>query len=201
MQLTTKDTSVTVELSAACFDKPFNEVLVHQAVVAHMAGGRAGTRSQKTRAEVSGGGLKPFRQKGTGRARAGSIRSPLWRGGGKVFAASTRDFSQKINRKMYRSALRSILSELFRQQRIHLLEHFVVSSGRTRDAVQSLGDLLGERLLIIVDDMDENTQRAVRNLPYVHMISAAQINPTSLVAADRVLLTASAVQKIEGWLV
>lgn len=200
MQLTTTDTQVVVDLPPACFDKSFNETLVHQSVVAHLAGARAGTKAQKTRSDVSGGGAKPFKQKGSGRARAGSIRSPLWRGGGKIFAATPRDFSQKLNRKMYRAALRSIFSELFRQERISLVGAFAVPSGKTRDAVVALGDLPRGRLLVIMDEIDEMTARSLRNIPRVDLISVSQVNPAILVAADRVLLAAGAVPKLEEWL-
>jgi large subunit ribosomal protein L4 len=201
MQLTTTDTNVVVDLPPSCFDKAFNETLVHQSVVAHLAGARSGTKAQKTRSAVSGGGAKPFKQKGSGRARAGSIRSPLWRGGGKIFAATPRDFSQKLNRKMYRAALRAILSELLRQERISLVGSFSVPSGRTQDAIATLGELPSRgRLLIIMDELDEMTMRSVRNIPRVDLIGVSQVNPANLVAADRVLLASGAVSKLEEWL-
>jgi large subunit ribosomal protein L4 len=200
MQLTTTDTNVVVDLPPSCFDKAFNETLVHQSVVAHLAGARSGTKAQKTRSAVSGGGAKPFKQKGSGRARAGSIRSPLWRGGGKIFAATPRDFSQKLNRKMYRAALRAILSELLRQDRISLVGSFSVPSGRTQDAIATLGELPSGRLLIIMDELDEMTMRSVRNIPRVDLIGVSQVNPANLVAADRVLLVSGAVSKLEEWL-
>lgn len=200
MQLTTIDTKAEVALAASCFDQPFNETLVHQGVVAQLAGARAGTRAQKGRSDVSGGGIKPFRQKGSGRARAGTIRSPLWRGGGKVFAAANRDFGQKINRKMYRAALKSILSELLRQDRISLVESFEVPTGRTRDAVAALSGFTSGRLLIVMESIDEMTARSVRNIPGVEVIAVGQINPANLVGADRVLLATGAIAKIEEWL-
>ncbi len=197
MQITTADTAAAVELSAACFEREFNEALVHQSVVAYLAGGRAGTRAQKGRAEVSGGGIKPFKQKGTGRARAGTIRSPLWRGGGKVFAAQTRDFSQKLNRKMYRAAMTSILSELVRQDRLKVVERFFVESGKTRDAVAALQQLGLKSGLIVVGKADANTWLALRNVPHITIVTAAEINPVALVAAETVVMTADAVQRIE----
>ena len=200
MQVTTTDTSASVELSAACFERDFNESLVHQSVVAHLAGARSGTRAQKGRSDVSGGGIKPFRQKGTGRARAGTIRSPLWRGGGKVFAASTRDFSQKINRKMYRAAVASILSELLRQDRLRIVENFAVESGKTRDAAAVLQKLGLESGLIVTDSLNVTTWQAVRNLPHVQVVTAADINPAILVAAETVVMTTDAVKRVEEWL-
>jgi large subunit ribosomal protein L4 len=200
MQVNTTDTAAAVELSAACFERDFNEALVHQSVVAHLAGARAGTRAQKGRSEVSGGGIKPFRQKGTGRARAGTIRSPLWRGGGKVFAASTRDFSQKMNRKMYRAAMASILSELLRQDRLRVVESFAVESGKTRDAVAALRQLGMETGLIVVGDADASTRQALRNVPHINIVTAAEINPVVLVAAETVVMTTDAVKRVEEWL-
>jgi large subunit ribosomal protein L4 len=200
MQVTTADTAAAIELSAACFERDFNESLVHQSVVAHLAGARAGTRAQKGRTQVSGGGIKPFRQKGTGRARAGTIRSPLWRGGGKVFAAQTRDFSQKLNRKMYRAAMASILSELLRQDRLKVVESFAVASGKTRDAVAALAGLGLERGLVVVSEIDAGTLLALRNIPHIEIVTAAEINPVVLVAAETVVMTAEAVKRVEEWL-
>jgi large subunit ribosomal protein L4 len=200
MQVTTADTAAAIELSAACFERDFNESLVHQSVVAHLAGARAGTRAQKGRTQVSGGGIKPFRQKGTGRARAGTIRSPLWRGGGKVFAAQTRDFSQKLNRKMYRAAMASILSELLRQDRLKVVESFAVASGKTRDAVAALAGLGLERGLVVVSEIDAGTLLALRNIPHIEIVTAAEINPVVLVAAETVVMTADAVKRVEEWL-
>jgi large subunit ribosomal protein L4 len=200
MQVTTADTAAAIELSAACFERDFNESLVHQSVVAHLAGARAGTRAQKGRTQVRGGGIKPFRQKGTGRARAGTIRSPLWRGGGKVFAAQTRDFSQKLNRKMYRAAMASILSELLRQDRLKVVESFAVASGKTRDAIAVLAGLGLERGLVVVSDIDAGTLLALRNIPHIEIVTAAEINPVVLVAAETVVMTAEAVKRVEEWL-
>ena len=200
MQVNTTDTAAAVELAAACFEREFNEALVHQSVVAHLAGARAGTRAQKGRSEVSGGGIKPFRQKGTGRARAGTIRSPLWRGGGKVFAASTRDFSQKMNRKMYRAAMASILSELLRQDRLRIVEAFSVESGKTRDAVAALRELGLASGVIVVAETDASTWQALRNVPHINIVTAAEINPVVLVGAETVVMTTDAVKRVEEWL-
>lgn len=200
MQVNTTDTAAPVELSAACFERDFNEALVHQSVVAYLAGARSGTRAQKGRSDVRGGGIKPFRQKGTGRARAGTIRSPLWRGGGKVFAASTRDFSQKMNRKMYRVAMASILSELLRQDRLRIVENFVVESGKTRDAAAALEKLGMQSGLVVTGDVDAATRQALRNLPRIDTVTAAEINPGVLVAAETVLMTTDAVKRVEEWL-
>src|SRR5690554_1862909 len=155
--------SGSVEVADSAFGAEFNEPLVHQVVTAFLAGGRAGTKAQKTRAQVRGGGTKPWRQKGTGRARHGSIRSPLWVGGGRAFAARPRNHDQKVNRKMYRGALRSVLSELLRQERLVLVDVFTVGAPRTKEAVQKLGELGVERGLIVVEGFDRNLWLAVRN--------------------------------------
>lgn len=200
MQVNTTDTATAVELSPACFERDFNESLVHQSVVAHLAGARSGTRAQKGRSEVSGGGIKPFRQKGTGRARAGTIRSPLWRGGGKVFPAGTRDFGQKVNRKMYRAAIAAILSELLRQDRLKIVEAFAVESGRTRDAVAALSALGLESGVIVTAESDASTWQALRNLRNIDIVAAAELNPVVLVGAETVVMTTGAVKHIEEWL-
>lgn len=200
MQVTTADTGASVELSTTCFERDFNEPLVHQSVVAHLAGARSGTRAQKTRAQVSGGGIKPFRQKGTGRARAGTIRSPLWTGGGKVFAARTQDFSQKLNKKMYRGAMASILSELLRQDRLKVVAGFSVDSGKTRDGIAKLGELGLERGLVVLAEDDAMTERALGNVPHVDVIGVSGVNPANLVGADTVVITEGAIRKLEEWL-
>lgn len=200
MQVTTADTGASVELSPACFERDFNESLVHQSVVAYLAGERSGTRAQKTRSDVSGGGIKPFRQKGTGRARAGTIRSPLWTGGGKVFAARPRDFSQKLNKKMYRAALRSILSELLRQERVVVVSTFAVESGKTRDGVARLRDLGLDKALVVLEEEDAMTERAMRNIPHVEVVDLRGVNPVNLVGAEKVVVTEGAIRKIEEWL-
>lgn len=200
MQVTTADTGASVELSPVCFERDFNESLVHQSVVAFLAGQRQGTRAQKTRSDVSGGGIKPFRQKGTGRARAGTIRSPLWTGGGKVFAARTRDFSQKLNKKMYRAAMASILSELIRQDRLKVVANFAVESGKTRDGVAKLKELGLEKGLVVLAEQDGMTVRALSNVPQIDVVDVAGINPANLVGAEAVVMTEAAIRKVEEWL-
>jgi len=186
-----------VELSEVAFGKEFNEALVHQVVTAYLAGARQGTRAQKNRAEVSGGGKKPFRQKGTGRARAGSIRSPIWRGGGKAHAAVPQNWEQKVNRKMYRGAMQCILAELVRQERLVLVEDIAVTSPKTRELVQKLKGLGMDNVLIVTDAVDENLYLAARNLPNVAVIDTAAIDPVSLIGFDRVLMSVPAAKKLE----
>ncbi len=187
----------SVEVSDHAFGAQFNEALVHQVVTAYAAGARAGTRAQKNRSAVSGGGSKPWRQKGSGRARAGTRRSPLWRGGGKVFPASTQNFSQKVNRKMYRSALRSILSELIRQDRIVVLDEFDVSEPKTKMLVQRLDGIGAREALIVHESPSDNLWLAARNLPGVYVIDAATVDPVSLVSSEKVLCTVKALKVLE----
>ena len=189
-----------INVSEATFGRDFSEALVHQVVTAYLAGGRAGTKAQKTRSDVRGGGRKPWKQKGTGRARAGTIRSPLWRGGGRTFAARPRDHSQKVNRKMYRGALQAILSELVRQDRLVVLDKFDLSSPKTSELRAKLADLGFEKGLIITAQVDGNLFLATRNVPNVHALDVAGLDPVSLVAADKVVMTVDAVKKIEEWL-
>lgn len=186
-----------IELSEVAFGKEFNEALVHQVVTAYLAGGRQGTRAQKTRAEVSGGGKKPFKQKGTGRARAGSIRSPLWRGGGKIFAAKPQDWAQKVNRKMYRGAMQCILAELVRQYRLVLIEEISVQTPKTKDLVAKLSALGVSNALIVTDAVDENLYLAARNLPHVEVIDTSAVDPVSLIGFDKVLMSVPAAKKLE----
>jgi len=187
----------TVEVADATFGKEFNEALVHQVVTAYLAGGRQGTRAQKNRSDVRGGGKKPWRQKGTGRARAGTIRSPLWRSGGVTFAARPQDFSQKVNRKMYRAAMRSILSELVRQERLVAIEEFSVEAPKTKQVAAKLKELNLEKVLIVTEEVDETLYLAARNLPHVDVVDVAAADPVSLVAFDKVLVTVSALRKFE----
>ena len=189
-----------INVSEATFGRDFSEALVHQVVTAYLAGGRAGTKAQKTRSDVRGGGRKPWKQKGTGRARAGTIRSPLWRGGGRTFAARPRDHSQKVNRKMYRGALQAILSELVRQDRLVVLDKFDLSSPKTSELRAKLADLGFEKGLIITAQVDGNLFLATRNVPNVYALDVAGLDPVSLVAADKVVMTVDAVKKIEEWL-
>lgn len=186
-----------VELSEVAFGKEFNEALVHQVVSAYLAGGRQGTRAQKTRAEVSGGGKKPFKQKGTGRARAGSIRSPLWRGGGKSFAAKPQDWAQKVNRKMYRGAMQCILAELVRQDRLVLVEEFTVGTPKTKELLVKLQSMGVTNALIVTDAVDENLYLAARNLPHVEVIDTSAVDPVSLIGFDKVLMSVPAAKKLE----
>lgn len=187
----------TVEVADATFGKEFNEALVHQVVTAYLAGGRQGTRAQKSRSDVRGGGKKPWRQKGTGRARAGTIRSPLWRSGGVTFAARPQDYTQKVNRKMYRAAMRSILSELVRQERLIAIEEFSVEAPKTKQVAAKLKELNLEKVLIVTEEVDEKLYLAARNLPHVDVVDVAAADPVSLVAFDKVLVTVSALRKFE----
>jgi large subunit ribosomal protein L4 len=191
----------TVAVPDRVFDQPFNEPLVHQIVVAYLAGGRAGTRAQKSRAEVSGGGRKPWRQKGTGRARVGSIRSPLWRGGGVTFAARPQDHSQKVNRKMYRAALRSIFSELRRQERLLVVGDLALAEPKTRLMVARLAELgIQSSALLVTDAPDRNLELSARNLPQVAVREVSRLDPVSLIRFDKVVLTTGAVARVGEWL-
>ena len=187
----------SVDVADAVFGQDFNEALVHQVVVAYMAAARAGTHAQKNRAAVRGGGSKPWRQKGTGRARAGTIRSPIWRGGGKAFAATTGDYSQKVNKKAYRSAIRSILSELVRQGRLLVVEEFAVQAPRTKELVGNLSGLGADNVLIVHHDPDENLYLAARNLNNVDVVDTSIADPVSLLAFDKVLITVAALRQFE----
>lgn len=193
-------TGAQVALSDDVFGHDFNEPLVHQVVTAYLAGARAGTKAQKTRADVAGGGHKPWRQKGTGRARAGTTRGPLWRSGGRAFAARPRDFAQKVNRKMYRSALRSILSELVRQERLLVVDDFLLDSPKTKLAKAALERLGVAAPLIVSDELTDNLFLAARNLPGVGMVEASAIDPVLLVSFDKVVVTQKALAAIEAML-
>jgi large subunit ribosomal protein L4 len=189
-----------INISDNAFSKDFNESLVHQAVVSFMAGSRQGTSKQKTRSEVRGGGKKPYRQKGTGRARAGTIRSPLWRGGGVTFAATPRDYSKKINKKMYRAAIRSIFSELLRQGRLVAIEQPVLEKPKTKEIASFLKEFSLSKVLIITDELDVNLYLSSRNIPNVDIITVREINPVNLLKAQKVAVTAEAFKKIEEWI-
>ncbi|MFK0570024.1 50S ribosomal protein L4 [Endozoicomonas sp.] len=189
-----------VQVSDVTFGTEFNETLVHQAVVAFMAGARQGTKAQKTRSEVSGGGRKPWRQKGSGRARAGTIRSPLWRGGGSTFAAKPQNHAQKLNKKMYRAAMRSILSELVRQERLLVVEQFTVESPKTRLVIAKLNELNLSNVLIVSDEVDQNIYLGSRNIPHVDVRDVQGIDPVSLIAHEKVVMTVSAIKKFEEML-
>ncbi|NOX92903.1 MAG: 50S ribosomal protein L4 [Gammaproteobacteria bacterium] len=189
-----------VELSDGTFARDFNEALIHQVVTAYLAGGRSGTRASKSRSAVRGGGAKPWRQKGTGRARAGTIRSPIWRSGGHTFALTPQDHSQKVNKKMYRSAMRSILSELVRQERVTLVETFSLDAPKTKVLMEKLAALKFESGVIITDTADDNLYLSARNLHKVDVLKASEINPVSLVGSANIIMTVSALQKIEEML-
>lgn len=197
MELTLKDANSALEVSDTTFGREFNEALVHQVVVAFGAGARQGTKAQKTRSEVRGGGKKPWRQKGTGRARAGTIRSPIWVGGGRAFAAKPRDFDQKVNKKMYRGAIRSILSELVRQERLIVVEKFGVEAPKTKELLNALSTYDLNDVLIVTPEVDENLFLASRNLYKVDVRDVQGIDPVSLIAFEKVLITADAVKQLE----
>jgi len=200
MELAIKDTKGVLTVSETTFGRVFNEALVHQVVVAYAAGARQGTRAQKTRAEVTGSGKKPWRQKGTGRARAGSVKSPIWRSGGVTFAAKPQDHSQKVNKKMYRGALKSILSELVRQDRLIVVKEFSVEMPKTRLLLQKLKEMALEDVLIVTKEIADNLLLASRNLYKVDVCDVAGIDPVSLIAFDKVVMTTDAVQQIEEML-
>ncbi|WP_137224558.1 MULTISPECIES: 50S ribosomal protein L4 [Shewanella] len=200
MELVLKDAQSALEVSETTFGRDFNEALVHQVVVAYAANARQGTRAQKTRAEVIGSGKKPWRQKGTGRARAGSVKGPIWRGGGVTFAAKPQDHSQKVNKKMYRGALKSILSELVRQERLVVVESFGVEAPKTKELKAKLKEMQLEDVLIVTAEVDENLFLAARNLYKVDVRDVAGLDPVSLIAFNTVLVTADAVKQIEEML-
>jgi large subunit ribosomal protein L4 len=187
-----------VELADSSFAAAYNEPLIHQVVTAYLAGARAGTKAQKNRAQVRGGGAKPWRQKGTGRARAGTSRSPIWIGGGRTFAARPRDFGQKVNRKMYRGAMRSMLSELIRQERLMITADFSVSAPKTKELKAKLNDLDVKNVLIVVEGFDENLCLAARNLVHVDVLEANSVDPVSLVGHDSIVMTVAAAKLLEG---
>lgn len=191
-----------LNVSEQVFGREYNEALVHQAVVAYLAGGRAGTKRQLSRAEVSGGNTKPWRQKGTGRARAGTTRGPIWRTGGVTFAARPRDFSQKMNRKAYRAAMRSIFSELLRQDRLVVVESLTVDAPKTKQVIKALNDLGVEKgkRLIVTEAMDEALLLGSRNVIELGYRTAGTLDPVSLVDADRVVITQGALKMVEEWL-
>ncbi|MCC1497547.1 50S ribosomal protein L4 [Alcanivorax sp. 1008] len=187
----------TVTVSEVAFGKDFNEPLVHQVVTAYLAGARQGSKAQKTRSDVRGGGKKPWKQKGSGRARAGTIRSPLWRGGGVTFAAVPRDHSQKVNRKMYRGALQCIMAELIRQERLVVVDEFAISEPKTRALLDKLKSLGLSNTLIVTGEVDENLFLSARNLPRVDVRDVNGVDPVSLIAFEKVLITVPALKKLE----
>lgn len=200
MELTLADAKSKLEVADDVFGRDFNEDLVHQAVTAYLAGGRSGTKAQKTRSDVSGGGAKPWRQKGTGRARAGTSRSPIWRSGGVTFAARPRDHSQKLNKKMYRAAIRSIFSELARQERLVVVKEFEVEQPKTRELAGKLAEHSLDSTLIVTHQATKNLYLAARNLHKVDVLEVSGLDPVSLMRYDKVLITADAIKQVEGWL-
>jgi large subunit ribosomal protein L4 len=197
MKIKIQGNGSSVDVADSAFGAEFNEPLVHQVVTAFLAGGRAGTKAQKTRAEVRGGGSKPWQQKGTGRARAGTIRSPIWVGGGKAFAAKPRDHSQKVNRKMYRGALKSVLSELVRQDRLVVTESLAMEAPKTRELAGKLKELGLKSVLIVNEAFDEKVFLSARNLPDVGICDASSIDPVVLMRFEKVLITVPALKLIE----
>jgi large subunit ribosomal protein L4 len=197
MKIKMQGNGSSVDVADSAFGAEFNEPLVHQVVTAFLAGGRAGTQAQKTRAQVRGGGIKPWQQKGTGRARAGTIRSPIWVGGGRTFAAKPRDYSQKVNRKMYRGALRSVLSELVRQDRLVVTESLAMDAPKTRELAAKLKELGLDNVLIVNEAFDEKVFLSARNLPDVGICDASSIDPVVLMRFEKVLITLPALKLIE----
>ena len=190
----------SVSLDDSVFAKEYNESLVHQAVVAYMAAGRSGTKAQKTRSDVSGGGSKPWRQKGTGRARAGTSRGPIWRKGGVTFAARPRDYAQKLNKKMYRAAMCSIFSELVRSDSLIIVDDFGVNDAKTKTMVGQLGKLNAENVLLVGAKEDRSVELSARNIPNCEVLLVSGLNPVSLVAHDKVVITSAAVEMVQEWL-
>ena len=201
MKINVNGGSGSIEIADTAFSVDFNEPLVHQVITAFLSGGRAGTKAQKSRSEASGGGAKPWRQKGTGRARAGTIRSPIWGGGGRTFAAKPRNFSQKINRKMYRGAMRSMLSELIRQNRLFIVKSIDIKNSKTRDLTKILKKHDLESVLIIIENYDENIFLASRNLPNVSVCDVKSMNPVALIRYEKVLVTIKSIKMIEEYLI
>jgi large subunit ribosomal protein L4 len=197
VQLKNAQPASEIQLSDAAFGRVYNEALVHQVVTAYMAAGRAGTKAQKTRAEVRGGGKKPWSQKGTGQARAGSIRSPIWVGGGRAFAAKPRDFSQKVNRKMYRAAMQTMVSQLVRQDRLVAVESIELTAPRTKLLISKLAEFGLTRALILVEAYEEKLFLAARNVPHVEVMAVAALDPLSLVKHDKVVATVGALKLLD----
>ncbi len=198
LEIHNQKTGITVHKDL--FGAEFNEPLIHQVVTAYLSGGRAGTSAQKTRSQVRGGGKKPWKQKGSGRARAGTIRSPLWRGGGKVFAAVTQDYSQKLNKKMYRAAMRSIFGELVRQERLIVVKDLAVEQPKTKVLLKQLDEMGVSRGLLVTEGVNQNLILAARNLHQVNVCGVAELNPVALVGSDKVVMTVDAIKKVEEWL-
>lgn len=197
MDISIHNSSEKVSVSDAAFSAEFNETLVHQLVVSFMSASRAGTKAQKTRSEVRGGGAKPFRQKGTGRARAGTIRSPLWRSGGVTFAANPRDYGKKLNKKMYRTGMRSIVSELIRQERLLLVDEISIAEPKTKLMAAKMIDLGVTKGLVLTDGLDSSVYLAARNIPNLMVMDVAVVDPLSLVSQDKVVIDQAGLKKLE----
>jgi large subunit ribosomal protein L4 len=200
IQKSGKKKAGSMTVADSVFSVEFNEPLIHQVLTSYLAGARSGTKAQKTRSEVRGGGKKPWAQKGTGRARAGTIRSPIWRGGGVTFAAKPRDYSKKLNKKMYRAALRSIFSELVRQERIVCVDEFDVTESKTKLVKEKLNSFGLDDVLVITEELTESLYFGIRNLPKADVIDTNEIDPYSLIGFEKVLITQAAVEKVEAWL-
>ena len=200
MELTVSGKKQKVEVSDAVFGRDYSEALVHQVVTSYLATGRAGTKAQKNRSAVSGGGAKPWKQKGTGRARAGTSRSPIWVGGGKTFAAQPRDFTKKVNTKMYRAAMKSILSELNRTERLVVVADLDTKNGKTKEAIAMLDKHGFSKGCLVAAELSDNLLRSTNNLPHVFVTNAHGLDPVSLVYADKVVMTVDAVKQVEEWL-
>jgi large subunit ribosomal protein L4 len=200
IQTAGKKKAGSMTVADSIFSAEFNEPLIHQVLTSYLAAARSGTKAQKTRSEVRGGGKKPWRQKGTGRARAGTIRSPIWRSGGVTFAAKPQDHSKKVNKKMYRGAMRSILSELVRQDRFICIDEFDVAESKTKLVKEKLESLGLEDVLVVTDELTENLYFGIRNLPKADVIDTNEIDPYSLIGFEKVLMTKAAVEKVEAWL-
>ena len=200
IELLSNTKSKDISISKDVFSKEFNESLIHQAVVSFMAASRQGSSKQKNRSEVRGGGKKPYRQKGTGRARAGTIRSPLWRGGGVTFASRPRNFNKKINKKMYRAAIKSIFSELVRQNRLVAIEKPILEKPKTKEIANFLNEFSLSKVLIITDELDINLYLSARNIPNVDVITVREINPVNLLKPQKVPVTSEALKQIEEWI-
>lgn len=200
MELTVSGKKQKVEVSEAVFDRDYSEALVHQVVTSYMATGRAGTKAQKNRSAVSGGGAKPWKQKGTGRARAGTSRSPIWVGGGRTFAAQPRDFTKKVNTKMYRAAMQTILSELNRSDRLVVVADLDTKNGKTKEGIELLSKHGVTKGCLVSTEPSENLIRSTSNLPYVFVTNALGLDPVSLVYAEKVVMTVDAVKQVEEWL-
>ena len=197
MDIAIHNSKKKVSVSDAAFGASFNEALVHQLVVSYMAAARAGTRAQKNRSAVSGGGAKPWRQKGTGRARAGTIRSPLWRSGGVTFAATPRDYSKKLNKKMYRAGLRSLVSELLRQERLIVIEKLGVTEPKTRQMQARLQEIGVDNALLLTDGLDSAVYLAARNIPDIQVMDIAIVDPVSLIRQEKIVIEEAALKKLE----